>query len=535
MQTKQVRHYSEVKDKILNAVNTITDPIKQTMGPRGGNVIFEGPDGGVRVTNDGVTIAKNILVKDSFENAIIQLIKQASLKTNTQAGDGTSTTILWSSILIKEGLKLVEEGYNQRDVVEAYRVFMREMHTEIEKLKKDVKNDDDLLAICKVSANNDEEIARHAVQVVRKAGADGQIFLEPSNTSQTEITEDTGFVIYSGLYSPELITTPMGTADYDEVPVLVTDKQLYYAQEAETILNTVLNAGYKEVVIIAKDIVGEALPYFIANHKKGVVKTMLVKDPNVEKAKGATLEDLACYLDGEVISEKQGKIVDRLEIGSFAMAKKAYADGGQTVLVRYEDDSDKRLKERVKHLKAEIKKHGDDDNPEKTELKKRLASLTNGVVTVRIGGSTPVEVAERRYRYEDSISAGRAAVANGYLLGGGVSMLRAYQKANRAQDSEFNKVFEKVAQANLTQIAQNAGAHAPSIVKDVLNLNAKMGYDAMTGQYIDMKEAGILDPYKVTEMAITNAVSIATAVVGSRYLVVNDENENGESRNEGKD
>lgn len=524
---KQIKHYSEVEDKIIEAVDTIANPVRQTIGPKGGNVIFEDDNGNVSVTNDGVTIAKNIHVKDPIVNSIVQVIKESALKTNSQAGDGTSTTILLSSILIKEGLKLVRDGKNQRDVTEAFRKFADALKAQLKKVKREVKNDDDLFSIVKISANNDEEIAKFVVRVVRTAGEDGYVFLEPSSNSETEIEEDTGFIIEAGMVTPELSTTEALTATYRDVPVLITDKQLYYAQEAETILNTVLQAGYKEVVIVARNFVGEALPFFVANHRKGIVRSLLVKDPNVDKTNGATLEDLAIYLDGEVVSDKAGKIVDKLTIENFAMAKQVYADMNQAVISKDETD-DKRLKSRVKVLKSELKKFSDEDeSSEKRILKKRLASLTNGIVTVRIGGSTPLEIREKRFRYEDAISAGRAAVKDGYLLGGGLSVFRAFERMK--DTSEYSSVFRKVAEANIRQIAENAGEYPDNVVKITSTIPDEQGYNALNDNYESFVKAGIFDPYKVTEMAITNAISIASMVLGSRYLVVND-TEDGKSK-----
>lgn len=524
MSVKLVKRYSEVEDKILHAIDTITDPVRQTLGPRGGNVIFEDNFGDTRSTNDGVTIAKNINVSDPIEDAVISVIKQSALKTNTQAGDGTSTTILLSSILIKEGLKLINDGLNQRDIVDGYREFSASMQKSLEKMKKDVKTDRDLFNITKISANNDAVVAEHAVKIVRAAGEDGYIFLEPSNKKETEVVQESGFIIEAGLLSPDLVNQQSGTAAYEDVPVLITDKRLYYAQEAEAILNTVLNAGYKSVVVIAKDFIGEALPFFIANHSQKNVNVMLIKEPNVDQDQGAALTDLAAYLDGEVLSDSAGKIADRLEIDKFCLARRAYADAKQTVLMRYDEDDDTQLKKRVKFLKDELKKITDDDSGDKVVLKKRLASLTNGIVTVKIGGSTPIEVSENRFRFEDAISAGRAAVKDGYLLGGGVSVFRAQESIKYPQSvhKDLIRVFQKVGEANIRQITENAGVHSDTVISTLRTTGKDVGFDALSLGYVDMGEAGIIDPFKVTSMAIENAVSIAIALVGSRYLIVQD-------------
>jgi chaperonin GroEL len=520
---KLIKQSTEIADKIIRAVDTITDPIRQTLSPRGGNVIFESDGGEITVTNDGVTIARAINVEDPFENAIIQIIKEAALKTNTKAGDGTSTTILFNSVLTKGGLKLTRDGMNQREVVGWYREFAEELKKSLGKMKQTIKSDADLFNVACISANNDKEIAADVVKIVRTAGEFGFIFVEPSATSKTEIVEDSGFIVQGGLFKPELGNN-MGVSAFLDVPILVTDKRLYYAEEAETILNTCLKNGYKEVVVVAQDFIGDALPFFIANHKKGAVRVILVKDPHIEKSQGATVEDLAHYLDGEVVAEKNGTIVDKLSISDFYMAKKVYADAQQTVIVREDETSKKRLNDRIKGLKAEFEKFGDEGSEAKNFIQKRLASLTNGIVTLRIGARTPIELKEKHFRYEDSISAARAAVKDGYLVGGGLSILRAYQDtATKWKDTpEVNKVFRELAEASVRQIAENSGLHGNTVLLEILkNKNKNYGFNALTQEYGDLLKDGVIDPYTVTEMAIDNSVSIASAILSSNYYIVN--------------
>lgn len=521
---KLISHYSKVDDKIERAIDAITDPIRQTLSPRGGNVIFESDHGEITVTNDGVTIAKNINVSDPFENAIINIIKEAALKTNTRAGDGTSTTIVFQSVLTKGGLRLIRDGMNQREVVQWYTEFAKELKDALSKMKQTIKSDEDLFNVACISANNDRAIAADVVRIVRSAGENGYIFMEPSHTAETEIIEDSGFVVEAGLFKPELANN-MGTAMFMDVPVLITDKRLYYAEEAETILNICLQNGYKELVIVAQDFIGEALPFFVANHKKGAVHVILVKDPHIEKSQGATVEDLAQYLDGEVVTEKNGTIVDNLSIDNFFMAKKVYADGIQTVILRDENTNKKRLEQRVKGLEAELKKFGDENSEAKNFVQKRLASLTNGIVTLKIGARTPIELKEKRFRYEDSISAGRAAVKDGYLVGGGVSIWKAYCSIGEHWElkcPEVNKVFRALAEASIRQIAENSGLHGDTVLENIKNIKGKhIGFNALTQEYSDLLKDGVIDPYTVTEMAIDNSVSIASAIVSSRYLIVN--------------
>ncbi len=517
---KEIYKYSDIKDKIIRAIDTINDPIRQTLSPKGGNVLYESDNGHQYVTNDGVTIAKNINVSDPVENAIIEVVKHSALKTNSEAGDGTSTSILYSSILVKEGLKLVEDGVNQMVIRDEYLKFGERLKDKLKKKTKKIKCDEDLFFISKISANNDENIAKDVVKVINTAGEDGMVFIEPSYSKDTEIVEDAGFVVNSGFLTQDLITNAdKFTCNYVNIPILITDKRLYYTQEAETILKTCLQNGYKEVVIVANDFIGDALPYFIANHTKGTIKVLLVKVPENEKD-GTTLDDLAVYLGGEVISEKSGSIVDNLKIENFCMSTKVFADGVKTIIGRDKKEANAKLSLRVSALKSELKKKGDREDMEKKRLKNRLASLTNGMVTIRVGGNTPLEVKEKMFRFEDAVNAARTAKKDGYLVGGGISIYRAYRECKFKGD--IGKIFKKMCEANIRQIAENSGLYPDSVLETInLSVGDNIGYNALTGCYEDLLDMGVVDPYKVTELAIDNAISIANVIISSRFLIVN--------------
>lgn len=518
---KQVYRYKDIKDKILKGLDLIADPIRQTISPKGRNVIFESDRGDFVSTNDGATLAKNISVSDPIENAIISIVKSASLKSNTEAGDGTSTSIVLSQILIREGLKLIDNGMNPMDVKKELERIGEEVVKKIKERAIKVKNDKEIEQVAMISSNSDSKIAKDVVRVVKIVGEDGMVFLEKNNKVETEIEEDNGFVISEPLFSPELRNNPRGfTANYKDVPVLITDKRLYYPEEAETIIKTVLMNGHKAVVVVARDFIGQAPNVFIANHTQGNCSVLLIKDSRVTEKDNQPLDDLAVYLGGKVISEKAGSLVNNLTIDDFVFCDKAFADGVKSILTS-KNKTNKKLATRVKALKKELAKDKDDES-----LKKRIASLTNGMVTVRVGGNTAIEVQERAYRYEDAIHAARAAIKDGYLVGGGVTMMSLYSSIDTP--SEMIPLLKKLCEANVRQIAENCGEHPDSIVENtkIANIGKKtwtFGYNALTGQVEDLLKAGVIDPAKVTEMAIRNSISVASQIISSDFLILHEE------------
>jgi chaperonin GroEL len=511
---KKVYKYSDIEDRIVGAVDIITKPIAQTMSPKGGNVIYEDDQGNQHYTNDGVTIAKNISVKGDIENAIIEIIKGSSLKTNMEAGDGTSSTVLMSSVLIKEGLRLVRDGHNQMEVRDELMKFANDMKRGLSKMVVKIENNDDIKKIAQISANNDDAIAKDIAHIISIVKEDGQVIIDRGYTDKTELEEDTGFVIRSGVFSPELTNKQFQTAALD-VPVFITDKRLYYKSEAETILQTVIDAGYDEVVIIAQDFIGEALPYFIANHTNNKIKVILVAEKKLE-----ILEDLAIYLGGDVVSDKKGSLVNNITIDNFVLSKKVFSDPHKTIVSRDKKENNDAIEKRVRALKREMKKIGNKNSSQYGDIEKRISSLTTGMVTIKVGGATHLEVMERIYRYEDAINAARAALREGYLPGAGSSVYEAFK--NIKVKPEYRRMFNAAAEVNIRQIAENCGKNPDSLVEAMEIVIPGFGYNAVTDKIEDLLAAGIIEPFLVTTQVIANAVSIANIIITSRYLIVND-------------
>lgn len=522
---KQVLEYKDIKQTILEAVDIIADPVRQTMSPKGRNVIFEDKMGEYFSTNDGVTIAKNISVKDPVKNAIIEIIKDSSLKTNSVVGDGTSTSILLSQILIKEAFKLIDNGHNAVDVKTWLADFLDKALEELKCLRWDIRSDDDLFNIARISANNDEEIATHVVQAVKTAGTEGMIFIEPHKDPETKIIEDKGFVIEEGMFAPDFRTsTDQFATQYMDAPVLVTDKRIYYPEEAETILKTALKADYNKVVVVARDFIGQAPNVFITNHNKGVIKVLLVKDPEAGDGNNETLQDLATFLGGPLITEKEGSLVDNLTVDDFCVAERIYSTSQKTIIGR-SDQEDQELEERIEALRKEVKQAEEEDEQDK--LERRIAALTNGMVTIKIGGNTRIEMAERGFRYEDAVAATRESMKHGYLVGGGVALYCALSGLD--VNPEIANAVKKVAEANITQIALNCGKHPPTVLEQVDAMIAEhgptYGYNAVTDTIEDLFAVGVIDPYRVTEMSLRNSVSVANEVISSNFLIINDQEE----------
>jgi chaperonin GroEL len=521
MLNKQVHKYTDIRGEILKAVDMVCDPIRQTMSPKGLNVIFEGQDTNFYSTNDGATIIKNLTFKNSIHNAICEIIKSASLRTNVEAGDGTSTTVLLAGILTKEAFKLIDGGMNAMDVKREFEKFAQIITAELKKKAIKVRDDKDLERIAYISANNDGQIAKDVVRTIKVAGLDGMVFIEPHSKTETEIIEDSGFIIESGMFSPEFRTQKDRFVSAMLNPVVfITDKRLYYAEEAETILSTALLAGHKNIVIVARDFIGQSVNVFLANHGKDC-NILLIKDNQATDKDASTLEDLAAYLGGKVVSEKHGSLVNNITIDDFVVAAKTFSDNRKTVLSSNKPNN-KQVKEQVKAIRQELEKDKDDRG-----LKKRLASLTNGMVTIKVGAHSVIEMNEKIYRYEDAVNAVRAAMRDGYLVGGGVSLFRAYNPTQHP--SEFHAIYKKFCLGNIRQIAENCGKHADSIIEQITSTsNSNVGYNAAADKIEDLLKAGVVDPLKVTENAVNNAISIVGQIISSNFIIVNEVEEKDE-------
>jgi len=514
---KNIFKRQDIVDKILHAVDTLADPVKQTLSPKGANVLIEKSSGEIISTNDGYTIAKDISVEDGLENSIIDVVKSSSFKTNSEAGDGTTSTIILSQVLIREGMKLLGKKswfgrktlHNPKELTKKLSTFGKDYIETIKKGSIKVKTQKDVYNIAKISANNDDDIARNVADTIKIVGKDGMVFIETNNEIETILKEELGFKIDSGIaYKELLLDSSVPKVTYNNVPILITDKKLYYKEEAVTILRAAQEAGYKALVIVARDFMGDALLTFITNHTKGNIKVLLVKDPSCTENDNTSLQDLAVYLGGKVISERAGTLVNKISRDDFVIASKVFSDIVKT-LITPEKETDL-LKERVAELKKELK-----EDKENETLKKRISSLTNGIVTIKVGGSTPLEINEKIYRYEDAINATRVAIMDGYLVGGGLSYLNCFDEI--PVNPELKPMLKKYSEAIIKQIAINCEKDADEVLRKA---KGNMGYNALTDTFEDLLAAKVVEPTKVVVQAIANSISVANVLLGTAYYII---------------
>jgi len=502
-------------DKIIKAISLINDPIRKTLSPRGSNVLIQNEDGSVRTTNDGDVIRKSIQSEDGLTSAVIRIIKDSADRTHHEVGDARSSTIALSSMLGIEVLRLIDSGHNHRDIEREFKLFRDKYLSAIRKLRTPYKKDD-LFHVAKISANNDEEVAKNTIEAIDVIGEHGMAFIDMNRKgNETIVEKELGFSISGGIQYKELLLDPnIFSVIYGDVPVLITDKKLYYRDEAESIIAVVKEAGYGSVIIVAREFIkgSDAVNSFVENHVDGNMKVCMISDPNVTDTENETLYDLASYMDGKVITERAGDLVNDITIKDFAIAKKVYQDTNKTLLTPIKSHKD--LKSRIKSLKDALKKDKTD------KIEKRLASLTTGNVNIIVGGSTVHEIEERIDRYKDAINATRKAMTDGFVVGGGVTMLKAYKPS--MIDPEYQYVLKKYSETIIRQIAENCNKHTDTVVETVKeNKNKYFGYNALTDTYEDLLKAGVLEPLKAVEMIVENSISTAITLASIATFIIN--------------
>ncbi|SHE98550.1 chaperonin GroEL [Marinitoga hydrogenitolerans DSM 16785] len=518
----------EARRALERGVDKVANAVKITLGPKGRNVVLEKSWGSPTITNDGVSIAKEIELKDKFENLGAQLVKEVASKTNDVAGDGTTTATVLAQAMIREGLKNVAAGANPMLMKTGIQKASEKVVEEIKNMSKKLSNKEDIAHVASISANNDE-IGNLIADAMDKVGEDGVITVEDSKTMETFVDFTEGMQFDRGYISPYFATdTEKMEAIMKDPYILITDKKISTVKPLIPVLEKVAQAG-KPLVIIAEDVEGEALSTLVLNKLRGTLESVAVKAPGFGDRRKAMLQDIAILTGGVVISEEVGLTLENITLNDLGRADMVKVRKDDTIIVGGKG-SEENIKERIKQIRAQIE--NTTSEYEKETLQERLAKMAGGVAVIKVGAATETELKEKKHRIEDALSATRAAVDEGIVPGGGVTLLRAKKAVepllNELEGDELigAKVVYNALEAPIRQIALNAGVDGAIIIDRVLAKDeVSYGYDALNNEYVDMFEKGIIDPAKVTRSAVQNASSIASMLLTTEVLVVDEPKE----------
>ncbi len=513
---KKITFHDEARQKLLSGVNQLADAVRITMGPKGRNVLLEKKFGGPLITNDGVTIAKEIDLKDPEENMGAQLVKEVSTKTNDVAGDGTTTATVLAAALLEEGIRNIVAGANPVLLKRGMDKALTKVLEELRKMARPVNSKAEIAQVATVSAQ-DPEVGEVIAELMEKVGHEGVITVEESQTFgiAKEVVE--GMQFDNGYISPYMITDPARMeAAYENVYILVTDKKISSIKELLPLLESMVQSGKKELVILCEDLDGDALTNLVLNKIRGTLGILAIKAPGFGERRKEMLKDIAALTGATVISEELGMKLDQATLADLGRARKVIATKDHTVIVDGQG-SPEAVKTRVAEIKAALDNSKSDFDKEK--LAERLAKLSGGVGIIKVGAATEVEMKEKKMRIEDALNATKAAVSGGIVAGGGAALLHAARALEAFQGSNEDeavggKLVRSVLFAPIKQIAENAGKNGDVIVQKVLETSSgSNGYDALDDEYVDMFEKGIVDPVIVVESALQNAVSVAGTVL----------------------
>ena len=526
---KQIKFGEEARKSLLEGVNKLADTVKVTLGPKGRNVVLDKSFGAPLITNDGVTIAKEIELEDKFENMGARLVKEVSTKTNDVAGDGTTTATVLAQAMIKEGVKNVAAGADPMAIKRGIEKAVESAVNELKEITSPVNGKEDIARVASISANN-VEVGNLIADAMEKVSKDGVITIEESKTSNTELNVVEGMQFDKGYVSPYMVTdTEKMEAVVDNPYILITDKKISNIQEILPLLETLMQSSGK-LVIICDDIESEALSTLILNKLRGVLNVVAVKAPGFGDKRKAMLEDIAILTGGEVITQDLGLELKDTQIEQLGRAKQVKVQKENTIIVDGAGDKFE-IEARVKQIKAQIEETKSEFDKE--NLQERLAKIAGGVAVIGVGAATEVEMKDKKLRIEDALSATKAAVEEGIVAGGGtayVNIIPAVEKTAKnleAGEKLGAEIVLKALEEPVKQIARNAGLEPAVILENVKKSAVGFGFDADKEQYVDMKKAGIVDPTKVTRSALQNAASIAAMVLTTESLVTDAPEEKG--------
>lgn len=521
MAAKEVKFGRNAREKMLRGVDILADAVKVTLGPKGRNVVIDKSFGAPRITKDGVTVAKEIELEDKFENMGAQMVREVASKTNDIAGDGTTTATVLAQAIVREGAKAVAAGMNPMDLKRGIDLAVSEVVKDLQAKAKKINTSEEVAQVGTISANGEKQIGLDIAEAMQKVGNEGVITVEEAKTAETELEVVEGMQFDRGYLSPYFVTNPEKMiADLEDAYILLHEKKLSNLQAMLPVLEAVVQTG-KPLLIIAEDVEGEALATLVVNKLRGGLKIAAVKAPGFGDRRKAMLEDIAILTGGTVISEDLGIKLESVTLDMLGRTKKVSISKENTTIV---DGAGQKsdIEGRVAQIKAQIEETTSDYDREK--LQERLAKLAGGVAVIRVGGSTEIEVKEKKDRIDDALNATRAAVQEGIVPGGGIALLRSSTKItvkgeNQDQEAGIN-IVRKALQSLVRQIAENAGDEASIVVGKVLDKNEdNYGYNAQTSEYGDMIAMGIVDPVKVVRTALQNAASVASLLITTEAMI----------------
>ncbi|HVB15062.1 MAG TPA: chaperonin GroEL [Stellaceae bacterium] len=522
MAAKEVRFSSDARDRMLRGVDILANAVRVTLGPKGRNVLLDKSYGAPRITKDGVTVAKEIELSDRFENMGAQLVREVATRTSDQAGDGTTTATVLAQAIVREGAKAVAAGMNPMDLRRGIDMAVASVVDGLKKISKKVSTNAEIAQIGTISANHDREIGEMIAQAMLKVGNEGVITIEEATSRDTELDIVEGMQFDRGYLSPYFVTNAEKMICELEKPyILLFEKKLSGLQAMLPVLEAVVQSG-SPLLIVAEDIEGEALATLVVNKLRGGLKVAAVKAPGFGDRRKSMLEDLAIVTGGQVISEDLGIKLENVALDMLGRAKKVHIDKDNTTIIDGAGKAED-IKARCTQLRAQIEETTSDYDKEK--LQERLAKLAGGVAIIRVGGSTETEVKERKDRVDDAMHATRAAVEEGIVAGGGVTLLYASANLGRLNPQNDDQkvgidIVRRALQAPARQICENAGAEGSVIVGKLLDKGeANHGFDAQSGTYVDMVKAGIIDPTKVVRLALQGAASVAGLLITTEAMI----------------
>ncbi|PKR87706.1 chaperonin GroEL [Pleomorphomonas diazotrophica] len=521
MAAKEVKFSSDAREKMLRGVDILADAVKVTLGPKGRNVVIEKSFGAPRITKDGVSVAKEIELADKFENMGAQMVREVASKTNDKAGDGTTTATVLAQAIVREGAKAVAAGMNPMDLKRGIDLAVAEAVKDLNARSKKISTSAEVAQVGTISANGETEIGQMIADAMQKVGNEGVITVEEAKTAETELEVVEGMQFDRGYLSPYFVTNAEKmVAELDDPYILIHEKKLSNLQALLPVLEAVVQSS-RPLLIVAEDVEGEALATLVVNKLRGGLKIAAVKAPGFGDRRKAMLEDIAILTGGQVISEDLGIKLENVTLAMLGHAKRVSISKENTTIV---DGAGAKadIEARVAQIKAQIEETTSDYDREK--LQERLAKLAGGVAVIRVGGSTEVEVKEKKDRVDDALNATRAAVEAGIVPGGGTALLRAKAAVAKLKSDNLDiergiKIVLAALEAPIRQIAVNAGVEGSVVVSKVLEQGETFGFDAQNETYVDMIQAGIIDPTKVVRTALQDAASVAGLLVTTEAMV----------------